>query len=436
MSASPFTLPALLSALERLQALHLAQSPEQVLSSATEVACVITSSSRGMAGLAAADRVGAQGWFDVEAGWTGHPISWERGRGAPGHVCDSGKPLVCNALPETADGLSEATDLLKLNAFACVPLSDEAGTALGFLEVGNKPEPYSPGDVRLLNAVARHAVIRLTELGAGEGQAGSNAGDGEADVVADTLRAALVTLPPSLPDGVEVAVACRYRDQFGGDFVDAFSFSPRSVAVSIGDVSGKGIEAATLAITAKHTLRAIAASRWPPRVGEAVTETNNVLELQVGTESSPHEELPKSRFVTLELGLIDIDQGTLRLASAGHPAPFVLRADRIERPLLFAGPAAGVAPAFEPDPYSAERVDLRRGESVLFFTDGVSEARDREGRFYEDQRMAEALDELRGLAGPELVERLLDDVERFSGGPLADDAAVVLVRLTAESPTA
>ena len=423
MSVSPFTLPALLSTLERLEALHLAADVEHVLRGATEIACLVTASARGMAGLAGADRVTADDWFDTEAGWIGHPISWELGRGAPGHVCQSSKPLVCNSLPETADGLSEATDLLRLSSFACVPLVDDAGTTLGFLEVGNKPEPYSPGDVRLLNVVARHAAIRLGELSGG------------GDSVAGTLRAALIGGPQRLPDGVEVAAACRYRDEFGGDFVDVFSFSPRSVAVSIGDVSGKGITAATLAITAKHTLRAIAASRWPPRVGEVVAEANNVLGLQVDTEHEPQEELPRSRFVTLELALVDIDQGTLTFASAGHPAPFVLRDDGVERPLLLAGPAAGVAPAFEPDPYAPERVELQRGDAVLLFTDGVSEARDGEGRFYEDERMSEALEELKDLPAVKLLERFLDDVERFTGGRLADDAAVVLVRLTGAPET-
>jgi hypothetical protein len=257
---SPYTLPALLSTLERLRILHLAGDPDQVLRSATEIACLVTSSARGMAGLAGPTLITTQGWFDAEGGWTEQPVSWERGKGGPGHVCESGKPLVCNALPETADGLTEATDLLKLSSFACVPLSDASGASLGFLEVGNKPDPYAPGDVRLLNAVAAHAALRLAETSGGVSGG-----------VAETLRAALVTEPQGVPMGAEIAVACRYRDEFGGDFVDAFSFSPRSVAVSIGDVSGKGIEAATLAITAKHTLRAIAASRWPPRVGEAET---------------------------------------------------------------------------------------------------------------------------------------------------------------------
>jgi serine phosphatase RsbU (regulator of sigma subunit) len=175
----------------------------------------------------------------------------------------------------------------------------------------------------------------------------------------------------------------------------------------------EAVEAATLAITAKHTLRAIAASRWPPRVGEAVAETNNVLGLQVDTENEPDEGLPQSRFVTLALALVDIDHGTITFASAGHPAPFVLRESGVERPLLLAGPAAGVAPAFEPDPYAPEHLELKRGDAVLFFTDGISEGRDGEGHFYED-------------------ERLLDDVERFTGGKLVDDAAAVLVRLTGE----
>jgi len=450
----PIATTALLNVLERLQALHLARTAEEALHAATEAACLATGSRRGMAGLADAESATTGDWYDTEQGWVGHPLRWESGRGAPGHVSHSGKPLVCNALPASADGLAEATEILKLTSFACVPLIDDAGSVLGFLEVGNKLGPYTPGDVRVLTAIARHTTIRLVELAEQGTQGGVTAPEGgvtateggvtateggvtateggvtvpEGEVTA-TLRRALA--PEELPhvEGAEMAVFCRYRDSLGGDFIDVMSFSPSSAAVAIGDVSGHGIGAATLAVMAKYALRAIAASRWPPRPGEVLAEANNALELEVG-EQGGEDGCGRSRFVTLEFGLLDVPRKRFTFASAGHPSPFVLRADgTTERPLLLPGPAAGVTPAFDAEPYSPETVDLADGDAVLLFTDGIAEARDGSGRFYEEVRMAQALEELGGLPAAQLLERLHADASRFAGGRLSDDAALLLVRL-------
>ena len=81
-------------------------------------------------------------------------------------------------------------------------------------------------------------------------------------------------------------------------------------------------------------------------------------------------------------------------------------------------------------PFPTEVVDLDRGDAVLLFTDGVTEARDEQGRFYEDERLVEALEELRGLAAAQLLERLHADVVRFTRGRRLDDIAIALLRLT------
>jgi len=422
----PLPTTMLLNVLERLQAVHVASAPEQALRAATEAACFATGSARGMSGLTDGQAAFASGWFDTRDGWTERHLRWEIGRGAPGHVARSGKPLLCNALPADADGLVEATDILHLDCFACVPLTAADGTVRGFLEVGNKPEPYSPADVRLLAAIAQHTSLRLAELAA---PSATREAVGEREVT-DTLRRALA--PEDLPpvEGAEVAVLCRYRDELGGDFFDVMSFSPHSVALVIGDVTGHGIGAATLAVMAKYTVRAIAATRWPPRPGEVLAEANNALQLEVDGGSGA-SELARERFVTIAFGLLDLPHRHFLFASAGHPAPFVLRADgNIERPLLLPGPAAGITPTFDKEPYTPERIDLQPGDAVLLFTDGIGEARNREGQFYEETRMVQALQELGGRPAAQLLERLHADAVSFAGGRLSDDATLLLVRLT------
>ena len=248
----------------------------------------------------------------------------------------------------------------------------------------------------------------------------------------DDFRSLLGPGAPPTVAGLEVE--CLYRTRgddrrselreiegFGGDFVDFFR--PGSVAqlvVALGDVRGKGVKAAAKAIVAKYLVRAtVAAQRWPLSPGEALRDVHNAL------LSVPHEPYD---FVTVCIASIDARSGTVGLATAGHPSPIVLRATDIERPLLFVNPAIGVTEDAELQPLPSDVVELGPGDALLFYTDGLSEARDAAGDFYEDARLDQALAELRDEPAARLLAGLIDDVTAFAGHPPTDDVALVLVR--------
>lgn len=157
----------MLPALEGLAAVEAAATVEAALRAAVEVACLATASPRGLAGLTDGEAVTAGEWFDADRGWTGTPLRWVLGEGAPGRVCESATPLACNDLPGTVECLPEATGVLHLTRFACVPIAGEAGT-LGFLEVGNRASDYTADEVRCLRAIAGRAAHRLQALAAEE----------------------------------------------------------------------------------------------------------------------------------------------------------------------------------------------------------------------------------------------------------------------------
>ena len=139
MPSRPDRYDPLLSVVDYLRLVHAADDVKAVLEVIAETACAATGSTRGLAGLCDGSRVTSAGWYDIDDGWEACNLGWELGEGGPGRVCQSGKPLVCNELPPTARGLAEATEVLALTSFAAVPIVDGAGTALGFLEVGNAP---------------------------------------------------------------------------------------------------------------------------------------------------------------------------------------------------------------------------------------------------------------------------------------------------------
>lgn len=248
--------------------------------------------------------------------------------------------------------------------------------------------------------------------------------------IADAFRRRLGPSRPPAIAGIEVAFLHaplgQEADLVGGDFVDFYAGSNlRQLGVAVGDVAGKGIDAAFDALSTKTATRTIVRNlRWPPLPGEALQEVHNAL-LDSALKEGTH--------VTMLFGVMNGRDGSFGFAAAGHPPPVVLRAQAVERPMMLGAPAVGVTWEAELQPYPTEVVELEIGDSVLLFTDGVAEARDARGRLYEDTRMTEALEELRDLPARELLEGLLADVAGFSAGPPSDDVALVLLRRCATS---
>jgi serine phosphatase RsbU (regulator of sigma subunit) len=299
----------------------------------------------------------------------------------------------------TAPGSSDA-DILRPAAGAIVIVAPDGPVAASELDL-----------VRLVADRAAlalgHAVLYQTQM-----------------AIAQRIQRLLVPLEPPRVDGLQIGTFFRSRSQgaeIGGDFYDFTSFSSGQLAVAIGDVSGKGVEAGSVTIMTKYALRALVrTSRWPSWPGAILRDLHNSLQ----------DQLEPSRFVTVAFALIDAVHGAMTISTAGHPAPVVIRGAQVHRPLLVTSPAIAVTDASELDPYPTEREALAPGDTVVFYTDGIAELRDEAGQFYDDVRLDEALGELAGLAPQELAERLAADAAAFSARSPRDDIAIVIVRLT------
>jgi hypothetical protein len=420
---------AFLSAMDGAVHVLRARTVDDVLRAAVEAACAATASQRGMAGLCDGEAVTSDSWYDVSEGWRPERQLWQLDEGAPGRVCLSATPLVCNRLPRDAAGLDEATDVLGLDGFACVPLLGEDDAPVGFLLVGNAPGEYRHADVRRLAALAALATRRLEDA-AGRVLSLGDAGVAHADI-ADRLQRRLMPGEPPALAGLDVAFHYSSASEgvlSGGDFVDYYSRSPHTLAFAIGDVAGKGVEAMALTFVTKYILRAAVHGgqlSWPTRPGEALQE------LRTGLLEQPDFGVASERFVTVLFGLLSVRRGLLQLASAGHPTPFVVRRDRVERPLLITEPAIGIELGAALDPYPTETIRLAPGDIVLAFTDGIAELRDAAGGFFEDE-MGGVLAGCHDRPAAETVRRLAEAADAFSARPAGDDVALLCVRLTGE----
>ncbi|HEY1705027.1 MAG TPA: SpoIIE family protein phosphatase [Trebonia sp.] len=235
---------------------------------------------------------------------------------------------------------------------------------------------------------------------------------------AEALQASL--LPERLPEipGLELAAAYVGASQWqetSGDFYDVFGVGDEQ-AIMIGDVCGRGQEAAAVTAAARHTIRALAYVPAYDCPETLLTAANEVL---LGGDYG-------ERFVTVSLAFVRRKGRKLqvRLGNSGHPGPAVLRADGRVEILEGDGLPLGLLPEAPP---STASVELAQGDLLFFYTDGVTGARSAEQGFFED-RLADSLAAMAGRSASDTVRAVQELVTEFSGGELRDDVTILAVR--------
>lgn len=259
-------------------------------------------------------------------------------------------------------------------------------------------------------------VVFATRLGNSVGIAMQNIKLYEAErTIADRLQEALLALPDEVR-GVEFAHAYHSATEdarVGGDFYDLFELNHDHVGLVVGDVAGKGLDAAVLTSMVKNTIRAHAAERGKTP-GQILELTNEVVYKATTSEA----------FVTVFFGILDCRDGRIVYANAGHTTAAITRADGPTVHLPVTGPLVG----------ALAEIHVDQGESVMdphdvlfLYTDGLTEAR-RGKEFYGEGRLFEVLDRAHEGSAADVVREVLDEVLTFGGHSLKDDLAILAVK--------
>jgi serine phosphatase RsbU (regulator of sigma subunit)/anti-sigma regulatory factor (Ser/Thr protein kinase) len=227
-------------------------------------------------------------------------------------------------------------------------------------------------------------------------------------------------LPPQLLEVPGLDVAAGYQaagegDEVGGDFYDVFKVAPRRWRFAIGDVCGKGLEAAAVTGLTRHALRILA------REGHdipAVLERLNSLILEEGSA------VP---FVTLIHGELDTSPGraSVSMVCAGHPPPLLLRSQGGTRIAADSQPLLGV---MEGATFRCDTCHIRPGDVLLCVTDGVTERRSGNRLLDDDNGLSRLLSDCSGLNAGSIVARIQREVREFGSGPPTDDTALIAFR--------
>ncbi|HEX6973327.1 MAG TPA: SpoIIE family protein phosphatase [Vicinamibacterales bacterium] len=220
-------------------------------------------------------------------------------------------------------------------------------------------------------------------------------------------------LPTGVPQiaGLDLAVAWQPANGVGGDCFDTLAFAS-GLGVSIADIAGKGLPAALLMSNLQAAVRAFAQETAAP--SSICGSVNRLL----------CRNMASGRFATFCYARIDVAGRRIVYANAGHNPPILVRASgRIER-LTEGGMVLGVFPDVA---YEQAELAVGSGDRLLFFTDGISEARNPEGDEYGEERIAAVAAEARGSGVEGVKDAVLGDVNAFSHNTFEDDATLIVV---------
>jgi len=225
---------------------------------------------------------------------------------------------------------------------------------------------------------------------------------------------------PRQPDGgiregrCSISARLRPAREVGGDFYCIFPAGKDKIVFAIGDVSGKSVPAALFMARACTLLESIGNDGCSPeqilfKINQTLCRNND-----------------ECMFVTVGCGLLDTQSGALNYASAGHDPPVLIRQDGSVSSLdISGGPLIGI---YESAEYTLATTHVQPGESLLLYTDGITEAFNAEGGMFTDKRLFDALSNQLGQTTDELVDTLIQKVDDFSRGePQSDDITVVAV---------
>ncbi|MFQ5724167.1 MAG: PP2C family protein-serine/threonine phosphatase, partial [Terriglobia bacterium] len=357
------------------------------------------------------DRLAAEGGAappGLETIPTSLPVLAEVARGQPWDV------------PPPEAGGAEALSLLgPLEPECLVPILGRDARLTGLLVLGRRrsEESYSGEDKRLLTSVASQVGIALESIGLAEQMAERLEAERRAAremEIAKEVQANLFPRHTPLLESLEYVGDCIQTRAVGGDYYDFLDLGRGQVGLVLADIVGKGISAALLMANLQAHLR-----------GQSAVAPDDVPRLLASVNRLLYQSTGAGHYATLFFGSYEDATRRLRYANCGHNPPLLLRGDGTVERLTATATVLGM---FEKWECSVVEVSLAPGDTLVIFSDGVTEAMSDEGEEFGDGRFVKALRAHGHLPVGSLLHTLVSTVQEFSGREQEDDVTLVVAR--------
>jgi phosphoserine phosphatase RsbU/P len=337
-------------------------------------------------------------------------VSLDMGQGIAGWVAEHQTPLLIKDAKADSRFYPDADQLtcFTTRSLIAVPLISRSGL-IGVAEILNSKEKdfFGDDDLEIFQTLCRQVAIVIENARFYKESVEKEKLRQELEIASVVQKSFLPESPIFKKDHLTLSAINLSATQVGGDLYDFIDLGPNRVGVFIGDVSGKGIYAALYMAKVISDFRNIAPQMGAPEI--ALNRLNAML-----------SQAPRGMFLTGIFGIVDLSKGNLSLSVAGHPPFLWLTQGEVRVMNVASGPPLGILPA----EYPSTEISLKKGDRILFLTDGVFEAKDKGGKRIGFEKLVSFVKEHTGEGN--LIQKVVDYVNDFSKGlARADDLTLV-----------
>ncbi len=352
-------------------------------------------------------------WSLVAQGLGHKEIRLPSGRGLAGWVATTGE--VVNLADAHEDPrFDRSFDELfgyRTRTLLVAPVKDRDGRIVGVLELLNKPEPgFTRDDVELIDGISVHAALALDNARLHRDSLERQRMDRELTLAHSIQRGLFPESPPVLPE-FDIAIRHQSSRHVGGDYYDFMTLDASTQLFVVADVEGKGVASALVMSNLQATLHAVA------------THVHSLEGMMYHVNEGIRISTRGEKYMTLFLGLIDVPRRKLHYVNAGHLPPMIVSAAGELEYLREGGMVVGLMPQVR---YRRGHVQLHPGDVVLAFTDGITEASNRQDEQFGAERLARAAAARVSLSAQQIVDGLFEEVSAFAAGGVQQDDKVLM----------
>ena len=305
--------------------------------------------------------------------------------------------------------------LKELSIQAVIPMRSQDQTK-GVILLGEKinKKPYLKDELDFLSTLSNQAMISVENARLFKETLEKQRMEEELNIARDIQRRLFPSTYPAFP-GFEIKGYNIPSRQVGGDYFDCIQIDENRFALAIADVSGKGIPASLLMSNLQASLHSQVALKTT--IADIAGRLNNFL----------HAHTSYDKFITFFYAEVDVNERTITYTNAGHNPPYLYHSDGSFRLLDKGGLLLGMMADM---PYETETVPLQRGDMLVMFTDGVTEAKSLKDADFEEWRLEAVLEKCVHESVETVIENIIPAIEEFSAGmPQADDITILVMRV-------
>lgn len=332
------------------------------------------------------------------------------GQGVTGRVAQTGEGIIVSDVSQNPDYIACR---IETRSELAVPLKVGDNIIGAFNIESDKPRAYTQHDLELLNAFASLAAISIERARLYNERMAARKLSLELSIA---RRIQMTFLPSQDPEitGFDISGLNIPSADVGGDYYDFIPIVDNQLGVAIGDVVGKGVPASLIMAAFRASLKAEIRNNFAIRA--ILQKVNNLL----------FESIERDKYVTAVYSVLDSKNRVLTFSNAGHNPPILRRADGIVEYLTEGGLALGT---FANSRYEERPISLSSGDILLFYTDGVTEALDCNGKEFGVERLLSCLEESKSLSAKEIVKFVVNSTKNFARcQEETDDLTLIVIK--------